>query len=267
MRGQRRVTQNTKLLTYGVALLSVALALGCSLAFESLIRPIPFSLFFVAVMVSAWYGGFGPGLVATILSTLAINYHLIPPYLFFTTQPESLLRMGVFIVVSLAISGLNQSRWDALRREQILRTVSETAQNEATATKDQLESLLSSISDGFYTVDRNWHLTYVNDRLCEMAGMSSEELLGFCIWELFPEAIGTNAEEELHRAMHEQITVQFNYLHTPWNRWFEHRVYPSPNGLTVFIAEITEHKQAEETLRQTYGVLEQRTVQLEQTNA
>src|SRR5690349_8918998 len=58
------------LLRYGVALLTVILALTLTLLLWPLFDPPVFSLFFAAVMISAWYGGLGPGLLATTLAGL-----------------------------------------------------------------------------------------------------------------------------------------------------------------------------------------------------
>ncbi|MBF2050160.1 MAG: PAS domain S-box protein [Elainella sp. C42_A2020_010] len=245
----RRMIQHTRLLSYGVALLSVGLVIAISLLLGPVIRPTPTSLFFVAVMISAWYGGLGPGLVATVLSTLAINYYFISPYYSLSIATSgNVLRLGVFVIAALLISGLNQSRRMALQREQTLREVSETAQRDAQIAKERLEGVLSSISDGFYMLDFDWRYIYVNDRYCEMAGMSRQQLLGRTIWELFPDAVGTDFYVQLQRVVAEQTSAQFEYLYTPWQRWYEHRVYPSPDGVTVFIAEVTERKQAEVAL-------------------
>ncbi|HEY9650466.1 MAG TPA: PAS domain S-box protein, partial [Coleofasciculaceae cyanobacterium] len=239
-----------RLLAYGVALLSVAFALGLALLLGVWIRPTPAALFFVAVMVSAWYGGLGAGLVTTVLSTLAINYYFVPPYYSWKiTEPGSVIPLGVFVMAALLISGLNESRRLALRQEQRLRTASEAAQREEQAAKERLETVLSSIKDGFYVLDCNWRYTYVNDRYCQIAGMQREEILGQNIWELFPDDVDTDFYVQFQRALSEQKPVQFEYLYTTWNRWFEYRVYPTPNGLTVFIAEMTEHRQAELEIR------------------
>ncbi|MGH2414056.1 MAG: PAS domain-containing protein, partial [Microcystaceae cyanobacterium] len=58
------------------------------------------------------------------------------------------------------------------------------------------------------------------------------------------------------RALSEQTPIQFEYLYLTWNRWYEHRVYPSSDGLTVFVAEITERKQAELMLVEQKRLLE-----------
>jgi PAS domain S-box-containing protein len=128
-----------------------------------------------------------------------------------------------------------QARQEATKREQALRQEAET-------TRQQLETVLSSISDGVFVLDLNWCYIYVNDRFCQMAGKSREELLGCNHWELFPEAIETEIDSQFYRAMHEQKPALFEYWDLYSNRWFEYRVYPSPQGITVFVAEITEYK-------------------------
>ncbi|GFE68171.1 hypothetical protein CFPU101_07810 [Chroococcus sp. FPU101] len=129
-------------------------------------------------------------------------------------------------------------------------------QQEAQTSKQQLKSILSSISDGFYVLDRNWHFIYVNDRLCEMAGMQREEMLGKSIWDLFSDAVDTDVYVQFHRALQEQIPLQFEYFYSSWSRWYENRVYPSSNGISIFAADITKRKQTELLLIEQKQILE-----------
>ncbi len=125
--------------SYGIALLAVTLALGITLSLGASLRATPTTLFLVAVMVSAWYGGMGPGLLATALSTLAINgFFLETRYALTLTNPETGVQLAVFLLSALLISQLNETRWLAVRRERTLRTVSEAAQSEAQAAKQRL---------------------------------------------------------------------------------------------------------------------------------
>jgi len=76
---ERAQTARNLIARYGWALVFVALALGASVLLQ-LILPYPFFLFFfAAVMVSAWFGGAGPGVLSAVLSTLAIDYFFLPP--------------------------------------------------------------------------------------------------------------------------------------------------------------------------------------------
>ncbi|MBF2076783.1 MAG: PAS domain S-box protein [Synechococcales cyanobacterium C42_A2020_086] len=137
----------------------------------------------------------------------------------------------------------------AAQREQTLRLEAEAAQQ-------RVETILSSIHDGFYVLDRDWQFTYVNDRYCDMVGMSRSQLLGQNIWQLFPEAVETEAYHRFQQAMTAQTPVQFDYFYTPWQCWHDHRIYPSPSGLTVFLADITERKRVEAELRQKNAILD-----------
>ena len=68
------------LLRYGVAALAVGVAFAIKLLLDPLIvQDVPFLLVFGAIMVSAWYGGFGPGLLATVAAGLATDYFFLPP--------------------------------------------------------------------------------------------------------------------------------------------------------------------------------------------
>ena len=62
------------LLRYGIAFLFTGAALLCRVPFWSFLgASIPFTFFWPAIMFTAWYGGFGPGVLATLLSTLAVR--------------------------------------------------------------------------------------------------------------------------------------------------------------------------------------------------
>jgi K+-sensing histidine kinase KdpD len=60
-----------------------------------LIDPAATPVFFAAVMVSAFYGGLGPGLLATALSTWAIDYFFNPPFRELEINTGNLVRAGV----------------------------------------------------------------------------------------------------------------------------------------------------------------------------
>jgi len=64
---------------YGVAVLSVAAALVLTGWLRRFFLTTPNALLFCAIILGGWFGGFGPGLLASILSVLAIKYYFTPP--------------------------------------------------------------------------------------------------------------------------------------------------------------------------------------------
>lgn len=171
-------------------------------------------------------------------------------------KPFSARELLARVEASLKLKWLRQK---AAQQKQALQVEVQTA-------KDDLEKVLARIADQFLALDREWRYTYVNDQVTEVTGLAKEAVLGRCIWDLFPDLIGSYFYTEMHRAVAEQVSVQFEYYYPTWNRWFENHVYPSLDGVSVIVTEITDRKQAEVTLQQTYDALRQQTHQLEQTN-
>ena len=71
---------------YAISIASVGLALALASLLPYRADPSHFTLFFAAVMMSAWYGGLGAGLIATILSALSLDYFFMSPILLHRLQ-------------------------------------------------------------------------------------------------------------------------------------------------------------------------------------
>ena len=78
--------------------------------------------------------------------------------------------------------------------------------------------------------------------------MSREEILGRGIWDLYPDTDRHALRGGIARAVVEQKPSVFEYFYPARDRWYENRLYPSADGLTIFFAEVTERKRAEEQL-------------------
>jgi signal transduction histidine kinase len=98
---------------YATAALLSVLATAVALALGGSIEPSGPEILLAAVMLSAWYGGLGPGLLATALSVLAIDQLLMPPEYRSVVGWDDVVRLIVFILVSVLISWLNGSRKQA----------------------------------------------------------------------------------------------------------------------------------------------------------
>jgi diguanylate cyclase (GGDEF)-like protein/PAS domain S-box-containing protein len=105
--------------------------------------------------------------------------------------------------------------------------------------------IVESMGDGFVMLDRQWRYTYVNARASELLGRSPDLLIGRNYHEEYPEAAGTPFERAYRKAMQEQVAVVIEERYSPWDRWFENRVFPTPEGIAIFFREITERKTLE----------------------
>jgi signal transduction histidine kinase len=94
---------------YGFAVLSVAVAWGLTLAAPAL-HQLPTSLFFAAVMVTAFHGHLGPGLLATALSSLVLEYFFMSPFKDPATGLEETVRITVFALTAVLINSLHERR-------------------------------------------------------------------------------------------------------------------------------------------------------------
>ena len=95
---------------YGAAMTAVALALLLTLACPPVRGESPTTLFFAAVMISSWYAGLGPGLLATALSVFLIDYLVMLPAFRIVFRPGDVVRIAVFVLAALLISSLNHAR-------------------------------------------------------------------------------------------------------------------------------------------------------------
>src|SRR5919205_3918142 len=98
---QRRLTRSA-LVRYSLAVLTSVLALLLTLLYTRLIgTTAPFILFFAAVVVSSWYGGVGPGLVATATALLVTDYFFLPPTHSLAMNRSSFLELFLFLLAAL----------------------------------------------------------------------------------------------------------------------------------------------------------------------
>jgi signal transduction histidine kinase len=107
---------------YAVALGSVALSLLVKLFLQRYMemgmeREAPFMLSLAAVMISGWYGGLGPGLLATSLAVVIGDYFFMEPFhaLGLVTTAQK-IRAGMFAVEGVVVSVLCQTLNSARRR-------------------------------------------------------------------------------------------------------------------------------------------------------
>jgi two-component system sensor histidine kinase UhpB len=113
------------------------------------------------------------------------------------------------------------------------------------------DSFLNSITDLHVLFDRDWRYLYVNEAGVRAIGRPREQIVGYNVWELYPDLINSEIDRQLHRAMDERIPITFVFYYPAPNTWWENRFFPVPEGLAVFATDITPRRQAEEKLQES----------------
>ncbi len=94
-------------MAYGFALIVTACATAVSLPFPSFFAANPFTPFYLAAAISAWYGGSGAGLVSVLGGAIVADYFFLPPRDHFGFDSTgALIHMLTFIAVAGIITSL-----------------------------------------------------------------------------------------------------------------------------------------------------------------
>lgn len=244
---RERREMSASALEYGVAVACCVVVLILKISLKRYLgENVPFVLFFTAVMVAAWFGGFGPGLVATALSTIFASIY------FMGGQEngvlDKLIPLATFTTEGVVISFLSHARRRVLQERMTLLLGERSAREEAQRIGQRLNDVLESITDAFGTVDSQWRITFVNRAASNLAHRTPEDLLGKNIWELFPGAVNTTFYFQSQKAMAERVAVEFEEEYPALNSWAQTRIYPSGDGLAIYSRDISQRKGDEQAL-------------------
>jgi len=110
---------------------------------------------------------------------------------------------------------------------------------------EEKNNILESISDSFFSVDKNWIITYWNKANEKLSGKDRDVMIGKNLWEEYADAIDSKFYSHYHKAMETGEAVFFEEYYSDLDIWVESSVYPSENGLAVFSKDITDKKKAD----------------------
>jgi PAS domain S-box-containing protein len=170
---------------------------------------------------------------------------------------ERVRKDGVKIPVSVSLSPIRDPGGVIIGASKIVRDVSDRARLERQATRAaaELDRILSAVGEGVAALDRDMRYAFVNDAAMQLVGMSREAVIGRTPAEVFPPDVVAQIEPHLQQALATGRVAQYE-VHLPEvGRWFENRLYPSPDGLSVFFSDITARKRAEAALKESRDVL------------
>jgi len=247
---------------YGLAIITVAAALVLTRYLEKYTDITP--LFYAAIVVSAWFGGMGPGLLAVVLSEFAIDYYFVPPFYSLRLGPKPISFMVVFGVLAMLTSWMSTKRRQAeeglkqARDELELKVQDRTKElRQANETLRERANLLDLTHDTVFVRDMNDVITFWNRGAEERYGWTREEAIGqvshAIIKTTFPAPL-PELKAELTRTgrwegelLH---TRRDGSLVTVASRWALQRdEQGNPIAVLETNNDITERKRAEEALQ------------------
>jgi len=117
------------------------------------------------------------------------------------------------------------------------------------STDEQIVNFLEGMSDAFFALDTQWRFSYVNYKAAQYLQRSPEELFGKNFWEEFPDLVSSVFYDQYHKAVAKQVGVIFEKYYRPLKVWWEVRVFPGRDGISVFFHDITKRKKMESALR------------------
>src|SRR5918993_5654835 len=248
-------------LRYGVAVLAFGVALLVKLLLDPLtVQDTPFLLVFGAIIVSAWYGGLGPGLMATGLSVLATDYFFLYPKGALSGFTVEGIDVAAFVLEGVLVSVLTSS----------LRSARDRAQRSTLKARSHLESLRESeerfrlmvegVKDyAIFMLDPGGQVTTWNDGAERIEGYSEEEILGRHFSAFYPEedVERGHPEEVLRAALAEGRCVEEGQrVREDGSRFWASAVVTALRGregnlesFSVLVHDTTERKHADDVLR------------------
>src|SRR5215208_1684915 len=181
------VSYPSLLLHYGFAVASVAVVLGFHLLLDALFMPYSFLLLIlgammlsISIMISAWYGGLGPGLLATVLAALIAAYHFVSPIHSFVGLGVKITPLIAFVLEGIFVSSLAGT----LR---LARSRAEKSASEARSLGERYQAVVEQAAEGILLVDVSTkRVLETNTAYQGLLSYSPEEISYLTLYDLVP---------------------------------------------------------------------------------
>src|SRR5918993_516760 len=248
-------------LRYSVAVLAVGAALGIKLLLDPLtVQDTPFLLVFGAIIVSAWYGGLGPGLLATFISAIATDYFFLYPRGILTGFSVEGIDVLAFVLEGVLVSVLTSSLRSARDRAQRSTLQARSHQESLRESEERFRLMVEGVKDyAIFMLDPGGCVTTWNDGAERIEGYGEEEILGRHFSSFYPEedVERGHPEDVLRAALAEGRYVEEGLkVRKDGSRFWASAVITTLRdrkgnlkGFSMVVHDATERKHADDVLR------------------
>ena len=248
-------------LRYGVAVLAAGSALGIKLLLDPLtVQDTPFLLVFGAIIVSAWYGGLGPGLLATAVSALATDYFFLYPRGTITGFSVEGIDVLAFTLEGVLVSVLTSSLRSARDRAQRSTLQARSHQESLRESEERFRLMVEGVKDyAIFMLDPGGCVTIWNDGAERIVGYGEEEILGRHFSSFYPEedVERGHPEDVLRAALAEgRYVEEGSKVRQDGSRFWASAVITTLRdrkgnlkGFSMVVHDTTERKHADDVLR------------------
>lgn len=247
-------------LRYAVAVASILLAVGLRVLLDPLLgESFPFLTLLIAVIVASAYGGYGPGLMAAGLGTVASIWLLLRGRsTFVPDRLQDQAGLALYFVGSLGMAALGGAMRSAKNRAEFF-------MEEALRQYEEMRTTLSSIGDGVIVTDSKGRVMLLNSVAEALTGWTSREARERPVEHVFhivDEETNTKVESTLVHVLHEGIVVAATKARAliakdGRKRPVDHSAAPIRSkkgeltGLVLVFRDVTDRRQAERELRES----------------
>ncbi|MGQ0669662.1 MAG: PAS domain S-box protein [Actinomycetota bacterium] len=131
-----------------------------------------------------------------------------------------------------------------------------TRQGDVPETVERAQAILDKLPLAFFSVDRQFRLTFANAMAERLMQKPRSEVIGRNLWEEFPEATDALFHEAGLKAVDEPAVVDLEVYYPPRDMWLEVHADLVEDGFDVFVRDVTERRKTEEALRRRDAILE-----------
>lgn len=132
---------------------------------------------------------------------------------------------------------------------------------------EERNTILESIDDAFFAIDKNWVVTYWNNMAEKVLETPKDKVLNHNLWEVFSDSVNSDSYRKYHQAVETNQAVHFEDYYEPIEKWYEISAYPSDTGLSVYFKDVTDRKLSDMRLRELNESLQKHARELAISNA